>query len=29
MNYEIDISEQVSEVIRLDRKRYDSGIGGE
>lgn len=29
MNDEFNISEQISEIIRLDRKRYDSSEGGE
>ncbi len=29
MNEEINIAEQVSEIIRLDQKRYDKSIGGE
>lgn len=28
MNDEINICEQVSEIIRLDQKRYDNGTGG-
>lgn len=27
MNEEINIAEQVSEIIRLDQKRYDKSIG--
>jgi hypothetical protein len=29
MNDEINISEQISEIIRLDQKRYDKSNGGE
>ena len=29
MNENIDIAEQISEIIRLDQKRYDSSLGGE
>lgn len=29
MNEEINIAEQVSEIIRLDQKRYDKSIGGD
>ena len=28
MNENIDIAEQLSEIIRLDQKRYDSSSGG-
>ncbi len=27
MNDEFDICEQMSEIIRLDQKRYDNGVG--
>lgn len=29
MNENIDIAEQLSEIIRLDQKRYDGSSGGE
>ncbi len=29
MNEQIENAEQLSELIRLDRKRYDSSLGGE
>lgn len=29
MNDELDIAEQISEIIRLDHKRYDTSTGGE
>lgn len=28
MNEEINITEEISEVLRLDRKRYDGNSGG-
>lgn len=29
MNENIDTAEQISEIIRLDQKRYDSNAGGD
>lgn len=29
MNEELEKTEQISEIIRLDQKRYDAGTGGE
>lgn len=29
MNENIDTAEQISEIIRLDQKRYDSSTGGD